>query len=131
MRDQIGDMITRIRNGQKVRFSEVILYTPTSKLCIHILNILRTEGYVHNYKIKKIHPLQVSVILKFDSVGKPAIKNIYQISTIGRRIYIKSKNLWTLKSGQGLFIISTPKGLMTNRDAKINNYGGELLLNVY
>lgn len=130
MRDQISDMITRIRNGQKAGKKYVKLYNPTSTLCIKILQILQAEGYIYYYKIENYNPLQVSVFLKFNLLGKPAINNINQISMIGKRIYIKNKNLWNIKQGYGIFIISTPKGLMTQVDAKINNYGGELLLHI-
>lgn len=131
MYDQINDMITRIRNGQKVGLKEINLFKPTSKLCIKILYLLRKEGFISNYKINNLYSLEISVKLKFNTIGKPAITTINTISKPGKRIFIKNKNLWNIKSGQGIFILSTPKGLVTHLEAKMLNCGGELLVAVF
>ena len=128
--DQLTDMIIRIKNGQKHKRSSIILYTPVSKLCIQFLKILQNEGYIEGYNIKKIKPLSVEVYLKYTLSGLPTIKNITRISKPSHRIYVKSKSLWNLNSGIGIFILSTPQGLMTDLDAKIINQGGEVLCSI-
>ena len=131
MQDQISDMLTRIRNGQKANLEKISLFVPTSKICLKILIILYREGYIKSFNIKKYNPLHIEVFLKYDYVGQPIIKNIQRVSTLSKRIFVKNKSIWNVKSGQGLFILSTPKGLLTLTDAKILNCGGEVLLSVY
>tara|TARA_B100001142_G_scaffold300436_1_gene325209 strand:+ start:33069 stop:33464 length:396 start_codon:yes stop_codon:yes gene_type:complete len=131
MRDQISDMITRIRNGQKAGLFKIKLYTPSSTVCINILNVLYKEGFIRGFKINSKHPLSVEVLLKYDSFGYPAIKQISRVSKPSKRVYTNIKILWNLKAGLGIFILSTPKGIMTHFDAKILNYGGEVLCSVY
>ena len=131
MQDQISDMLTRIRNGQKAGLFKIMLYKPTSNLCIEILNILYKEGYIRGFVIKSKFPLEVEVLLKYDNLGNPTIKHIQRISKPGRRLYVNSKTLWNMKAGLGIFILTTSRGLMTHVDAKILNYGGEVICSVY
>lgn len=134
MKDNISDMLTRIRNGQQAKKSYIFLYNPAPKVCLNILNILYKEGFIRGYKkyynpIKK--QLQWKVLLKYDYNGKSTIKQIVRISKPSRRVMIGIKSLWKLKSGMGIFIISTTKGLMTDKEARFLNLGGEVLLSVF
>lgn len=130
MRDQLSDMLARIKNGQKKGLSSVILYKPTSKLCLQVLKILYNEGYIRGFSLKNTKPLTIEVFLKYTAIGIPVINKIQRISKPSRKFYIKIKPLWNLKSGLGIFIISTPQGLMTDTDAKFLNHGGEILCSI-
>lgn len=130
MNDQISDLITRIRNGQKQGLLKITLYKPASKFCLNFLDILYNEGYIRGYKIKELKPLNIEVLLKYTPEGTPVIRDIKRISKPSRRFYVKIKSLWNLNSGLGVFIISTPKGLMTDLDAKILNQGGEVICSI-
>ena len=96
--------------------------------------MLREEGYIvgfqeyYNVKLKRTF---IKVLLKYNAIGVPAIKKIFQISKPTRRVYISTQVLWKPKASAGLFILSTPKGLLIDRDARLLNVGGELLLGVY
>lgn len=127
MKDQLTDMLTRIKNGQQRRLKKIILLRPTPKLCIELLNLLQVEGYINGYRYVSKSNRHVEVYLKYTLLGDPVVYNITRISKPSNRVYVKAKALWTLNSGLGTFIISTPKGLMTDLDAKIVNQGGELL----
>ena len=130
MSDPIADMLTRIRNGGKAKFNSVDI--PGSMMKIEIARVLKTEGYLKNYKfIKdtkqgilriylKYGPGQANTILKLDRVSKPS-----------RRVYVKSKDIKTVYSGMGISIISTSKGIMTDKRARKENLGGEILCNVW
>lgn len=131
MTDQISDMLTRIRNGQRSGLYKISLYKPSSIFCIKILNILYKEGYIRGFSIKDLTSLHIEVFLKYDNFGNPSIKQINRISKPSRRFYSNIKTLWNIKSGLGIFILSTPKGVMTHMDAKILNYGGEIICSVY
>lgn len=131
MNDQISDMLTRIRNGQRAGLFKIVLYKPSSKVCLQILNVLYKEGFIRGFNIKSMHPLCIEVLLKYDSFGNPTIKQISRISKPSRRQYINIKTLWNIKTGLGVYILSTPKGIMTHLDAKILNYGGEIICSVY
>ena len=128
MRDNISDMITRIRNGQKSKLYKINLYCPTSKICLNILNILYQEGYIRGLKKHFVdNKLFVQVLLKYDIQGNSIIKKIERVSTPGKRVYSSSKALWKIKSGGGVFILSTPKGILTDQKARYLNVGGEVL----
>jgi len=131
MNDQISDMLTRIRNGQRAGLSKIYLYKPTSKICLKILNVMYKEGYIRGYSVIEQHPLYIEVFLKYDNFGNPVIKQISRISKPSRRIYTNIKILWNMKAGLGIFILSTPKGIMTHLDAKILNTGGEVICSLY
>lgn len=128
MKDNISDMITRIRNGQKAHLFEIKLFWPTSKICIEILNLLQIEGFIRGYKkiIDKDKTI-ITVLLKYTEFNEPLIKKIERVSTPGKRIYIKSKSFWKLNSGRGLYIISTPQGIQTDSTNRFLNLGGEVL----
>lgn len=131
MQDQISDMLTRIRNGQRAGLFKILLYKPTSKFCIKILQKLYKSGYLRGFIIKSKFPLEIEVLLKYDSMGHSVIKNIQRISKPGQRKYIKNKVLWNLKAGLGFFILTTSKGLKTSINTKFLNNGGEILFSIY
>lgn len=134
MHNLLGDLITRISNGQQARLGAIVLHSATPKSCILILEILRNEGYIigfHEWYDPQLKRTFLKVQLKYDSMGQPIIRKIFQISKPTRRIYISTVILWKPKATAGLFILSTPKGLLIDRDARLLNVGGELLLGIY
>jgi small subunit ribosomal protein S8 len=94
MRDNLSDMITRIRNGQKTGNSEILLYKPTPNFCLNILTLLENEGFIRGFrKIISNNQLQYVVLLKYTLNNEPVIKKIERVSTPGKRIYIRSKHV--------------------------------------
>mgnify|MGYP001173190769 FL=1 len=128
--DPIGDMITRIRNAQMRLLSNVII--PSSKFRGKILDVLKQEGYILDYKLiaDEKNKGSFSVNLKYSN-GSPVIKEIKRISKPGRRIYAKATSMPKIQNGLGLAIISTSKGIMTDNDARIKNIGGEIIFKVF
>ena len=128
--DPIGDMITRIRNAQMRLLSNVII--PSSNFRGKILDVLKQEGYILDYKKvsddKNISSFSVN--LKYSN-GSPVIREIKRISKPGRRIYAKATSMPKIQNGLGLAIISTSKGIMTDNDARIKNIGGEIICRVF
>ena len=128
--DPIGDMFTRIRNGQMRSLNSVEI--PASKFRSKILDILKSEGYINNYFLessennKKI----IKVNLKYYE-GNPVIKEIKRISKLGRRVYSRANSIPKIQNGLGLAIISTPQGVMSDVDARKNNIGGEVICKVF
>lgn len=128
MKDYISDMLTRIRNGQKAGLNEIILFWPTPNFCIKLLTIFQAEGFIRGFKKIIINQkIYILVLLKYTEFQNPIIKKIERISKPGKRSYISSKNLWKLNNGKGLLILSTPRGLMTDTQARILSAGGELI----
>ncbi len=126
MTDPISDMLTRIRNAQSAGHLTVII--PLSKIKIQIARILKQENYIDNYK--KIGK-DSKKILEIDLKYPAAIKEIKRISKPGQRLYVKAPELKQVKSGYGISIISTPKGLMTNKEARKARLGGEILFEIW
>lgn len=128
MKDNISDMLTRIRNGQQTKLKEVSLFWPTPKVCLEILKLLEKEGYIYGYKYKIIEDKEVVVVLlKYNQNEKAIISKIERISKPGKRIFSKVTNFWKVNNGKGTFIISTSRGLITDRDARFLNIGGEII----
>jgi len=128
MRDYLSDMLTRIRNGQKAKLFEIDLHTPVPKYCIIILEILYKEGFIRGFKKQIINnKIYMKVLLKYDLEGNPVINKIQRISKQGCRVYTPIKALWKVNNGVGVFLISTPKGILTDKDARFLNSGGEVL----
>jgi small subunit ribosomal protein S8 len=124
--DPVADMLTRIRNGAKAKFSSVDV--PGSKLKVEVARILKDEGFVKNYKFLKDGKQGVlRIYLKYGLGQASAFNHIKRMSKPGRRSYTKSKNLKPVLSGMGISILSTSKGLMTDKQARKENIGGELL----
>ncbi len=130
MINQLTDMLTRIKNGQQKGLQSITLYQPVSKLCFQLLKILQREGYISGFSVQSTQPLSIKVKLKYTLSGAPVIYKLNNISKPSRRIYVNAKSLWNLNSGLGVFIISTPMGLMTDLDAKLVNQGGEVLCSI-
>ena len=128
--DPIGDMLTRIRNGQMR--SSTTVRVPASKFRVKILDVLRVEGYILNYKLSadKNKKNDISVDLKYNK-GIPVIKEITRISKPGRRVYTKADSIPRIQNGLGIAIMSTSKGIMTDNDARKENLGGEILCKVF
>lgn len=133
MQNFLGDMITRIRNGHRARLGAILLHPSTPKLCVRLLEILRNEGYIlgFQYIVNSNNTSQIKVLLKYDATGSSVIQSFFQISKPSRRVYVSLNSLWKPKSSFGLFVISTPIGLMVDREARIRNLGGEVLCGIY
>jgi len=128
--DPIGDMLTRIRNAQMRLLHQVII--PNSKFRTKILDVLKKEGYIANYKIlsDEKKKTSLSVDLKYYN-GLPVIKEIKRISKPGRRIYARASSIPKIQNGLGLAIVSTSRGIMTDTDARSKNVGGEIICKVF
>ena len=128
--DPIGDMITRIRNAQMRLLNNVRI--PSSKFRAKILDVLKEEGYISDYKFLSDAKNKGSLIinLKYNN-GLPVIKEIRRISKPGRRIYTKADSIPKIQNGLGIAIMSTPKGVMTDNEARKQNIGGEIICKVF
>ena len=128
--DPIGDMITRIRNAQLRALNNVTI--PSSKFRAKVLDVLKREGYISNYKPSSDQKNKESLLvdLKYNN-GLPIIKEIKRISKPGRRIYAKATSIPKIQNGLGLAIVSTSKGIMTDNDARNQNIGGEIICRVF
>jgi len=128
--DPISDMITRIRNAQLRTLSNVKI--PNSKFRAKILEVLKQEGYISNYKLLSDAKNKSSLIvdLKYYN-GLPVIKEIKRVSKPGRRVYAKATSIPKIQNGLGLAIVSTSKGIMSDNDARIKNVGGEIICRVF
>ena len=128
--DPIGDMITRIRNGQMR--SHVKIEMPASTFKGKILEILKKEGFILNYSLDKAdeNKQKFSIDLKYNS-GSPVINNIERISKPGRRFYSSAQAIPKIQNGLGIAIVSTPKGVMTDSEARKAKVGGEIICRVF
>ena len=130
MTDPIADMLTRIRNANMVMHETVEI--PASKLKVELAKLLKSEGFITDYELKESGNFKVIVItLKYDEKKKPVISKLERISKPGLRTYCKAKNLPKVLGGLGVAIISTSKGLLTDRKARKENLGGEVLCYIY
>ena len=128
--DPIGDMFTRIRNGQLRLKSSIDV--PASNFRLKILEVLKSEGYITNYFMEKKenNKKNLKVDLKYYE-GSPVIKEIKRVSKPGRRVYSRATSIPKIQNGLGLAILSTPKGVMSDNDARKNNIGGEIICRVF
>ncbi len=128
--DPLGDLLTRIRNGQSARLSAVS--SPCSKHRISVLEVLKREGYIRDYSVAKKDngSADLTVELKY-SEGQPVIKEISRISRPGRRVYSKVAEVPRFFNGLGISILSTPRGVLSDKEAREANVGGELLCRVF
>lgn len=127
--DQIADLITRIRNAVLVGKNEIVV--PTSKLKLAVTEVLTKNGYLANYEVTEGQP-RGTLHITINQPGTSAkINEITKISKPGRRVYSAAADLPVVKSGRGMVIVSTSKGLMTGREAKKNKLGGEILVKVW
>ena len=130
MTDPIADMLTRIRNASTVSHETVDI--PASKLKVELARVLKEEGFIADYAVKEEGKFKViTITLKYDMNRKPVITKLERIFKPGLRHYSKAKKLQKVLGGLGVAIISTPKGLLTDRKARKENVGGEILCYVY
>ena len=127
--DPIGDMIARIKNAQLRNHKKVQL--PSSKFKVKIAEVLKSEGYIIDYKVStESNKSHLEISLKYNS-GNPVISSIQRVSKPGRRIFSRAESLPKINNGLGIAIISTPKGVMTDIDARKQKIGGEIICKVF
>lgn len=129
--DPVADLLTRIRNAVHAHHAKVDV--PVSKLKLEIVRILRDEGYVANFKVSTEDTVRptLRVYLKYDSSDQPVISNLQRVSKPGCRVYVGRHEIRPVLGGMGINIISTPRGVMTGREARKVGVGGELLCEVW
>jgi len=128
--DPIADLLTRIRNALTVRHSQVVV--PSSNLKVAIAKVLRDEGYVQGYDVTKDQPQpMLRIWLKYTDEGEPVITSLQRVSKPGCRTYVGRDEIPRVRSGMGLAILSTSKGVMTGKKARNLGIGGEVLCNVW
>ncbi|MBB3587153.1 small subunit ribosomal protein S8 [Sphingomonas sp. BK481] len=129
MTDPLGDLLTRIRNGQRAKKDSVL--TPASKLRVRVLDVLQREGYIRGYSEEQMGPAAgLRIELKYFE-GQPAIKHVARVSKPGRRVYSGSQELPRVRNGLGITIVSTPRGVLSDSEAREQNVGGEVLAEVF
>ena len=130
MTDPLGDMLTRIRNGAARRKSSVS--TPASKLRARVLDVLQAEGYIRGYTQTDFDngKSEIEIELKYYE-GAPVIRELTRVSKPGRRVYVSVKSIPQVANGLGISILSTPKGVMADHQAREQNVGGELLCRIF
>jgi small subunit ribosomal protein S8 len=129
MNDPVGDLLTRIRNAQMRNKSKVS--SPNSRLRESVLDVLKSEGYIRGYAVvEREGRSEIEIELKYFD-GEPVIREIERVSKPGRRVYTSVRNLPRINNGLGVAIVSTPKGVMADHDARDANVGGEILCTVF
>ena len=129
LNDPVGDLITRIRNAQMRGRSKLL--SPASTLRVRVLNVLKDEGYIRDFReVETDGHKELEIELKYFE-GAPAIHEIQRVSKPGRRVYSAVKDLRLVRNGLGISILSTPKGVMSDNAARQHNVGGEILCEVY
>jgi small subunit ribosomal protein S8 len=131
MSDPLGDMLTRIRNGQKAGLPAVS--SPASRLRANVLDVLKREGYIRGYSESSERNVgfnELRIELKYHE-GQPVIREISRVSKPGRRVYSKVSDLPRVFNGLGISILSTPRGVMSDTEARAANVGGEILCRVF
>ncbi len=128
--DPLGDMLTRIRNGQRANMSTVI--SPASKLRARVLDVLHREGYIRGYSMRDLgnNLSELSIELKYHE-GEAVIREVKRVSKPGRRVYSSVEDLSPVYNGLGISIISTPRGVLSDGEARAANVGGEILCTVF
>ena len=130
MNDPIGDMLTRIRNAQMRGKSTVS--TPASKLRAWVLDVLASEGYIRGYDRVATDNGQGEIVISLKYFeGTPVIREVKRVSKPGRRVYMGVKDIPSVRNGLGISIVSTPKGVMSDANARAANVGGEVLCTVF
>jgi small subunit ribosomal protein S8 len=128
--DPIADMLTRIRNAAKAKFNSVDI--PGSQLKTEMARVLQEQGFIRNYKfIKDSKQGLLRIYLKYDGNQKGVIMGLERISRPSRRVYVKGEDVRPVLNGMGVMILSTSKGIMTDKQARQNNLGGEVLAKVW
>ncbi|MBC7987501.1 MAG: 30S ribosomal protein S8 [Sphingomonadaceae bacterium] len=127
--DPLGDLLTRIRNGQRARKDSVV--SPASKMRTRVLEVLQREGYIRGFTEEPLgdHP-GIRIELKYFE-GQPAIQHVARVSKPGRRVYSGAQELPRVRNGLGITIVSTPRGVLSDAEAREANVGGEVLAEVF
>lgn len=130
MTDPLGDMLTRIRNGQQARKGTVV--SPNSRLRRNVLEVLKREGYIRGFSEAEVRTgiSEIKIELKYHE-GDPVIRHLSRVSTPGRRIYTGVGDLGRVYNGLGIAILSTPRGVLSDAEARAQNVGGEVLCQVF
>jgi small subunit ribosomal protein S8 len=129
MTDPLGDLLTRIRNGQQAKKDSIL--TPASKLRTRVLDVLQREGYIRGYSEEELAGQKgLRIELKYFE-GQPAIQHLARVSKPGRRVYSASRELPRIRNGLGTIIVSTPRGVLSDAEAREANVGGEVLAEVF
>ncbi len=130
MTDPLGDMLTRIRNGQRAKKSSVM--APASRLRANVLDVLKREGFIRGFSERQVDTgiKEIRIELKYHE-GEPVIREISRVSKPGRRVYSKIKDLSRVYDGLGISILSTPRGVLSDSEARDANVGGEVLCKVF
>jgi small subunit ribosomal protein S8 len=130
MTDPLGDLLARIRNAQQARKATV--QSPASKIRANVLEVLQREGYIRGYSREEVRPgvAELTIELKYVD-GEPVIREITRVSKPGRRVYSRIADLPRVYNGLGISILSTPKGVMSDNEARAANLGGEVLCRVF
>ena len=130
MSDPVGDMLTRIRNGQSARLDSIT--APASRLRANVLDVLQREGFIRGFFEEELRPgvRELRIELKYDN-GRPVIREIKRVSKPGRRVYSKIADLPKHYNGLGIAILSTPRGVMSDNEARAANVGGEVICKVF
>ena len=130
MTDPLSDLLTRIRNGQRAKKS--VVTSPASKLRANVLEVLKREGFIRGFSEREVRPgiSEIEIELKYHE-GQPVIREINRISTPGRRGYSAIKDLPRFYDGLGIAILSTPRGVLSDSEARDQNVGGEILCQVF
>ncbi len=130
MTDPLGDMLTRIRNGQQARKTKIT--SPASRLRTNVLEVLKREGFIRGFSEQEIRTgiSEIEIELKYHD-GDPVIREISRVSTPGRRVYSGVKDLPRVYDGLGISILSTPRGVLSDSEARDQNVGGEILCRVF
>ena len=130
MTDPLGDMLTRIRNGQRARKSKVT--SPASRLRTNVLEVLKREGFIRGFSEREVRRgiSEIEIELKYHE-GDPVIREISRVSKPGRRVYSGIKDLPRIYDGLGISILSTPRGVLSDSEARDQNVGGEVLCRVF
>jgi len=130
MSDPLGDMLTRIRNGQRARKDSVV--APASKLRANVLEVLKREGFIRGYSQYEVRPgvNELKIELKYYD-GDPVIREVQRVSKPGRRVYSGVKDLTRVYNGLGISVLSTPQGVLSDAEARAAHVGGEVLCQVF
>lgn len=130
MTDPLSDLLTRIRNGQRAKKATVT--SPASRLRANVLEVLKREGFIRGYSEHQVRPgvSEIEIELKYHE-GQPVIREISRVSTPGRRVYSAVKDLPRVYNGLGISILSTPRGVLSDTEARDQNVGGEILCQVF
>ncbi|HXC11351.1 MAG TPA: 30S ribosomal protein S8 [Stellaceae bacterium] len=130
MSDPLGDMLTRIRNGQRAR--QAVVASPASKVRANVLEVLKREGYIRGFSREDLRPgvAELKIELKYVD-GEPVIREIARVSKPGRRIYSRIADLPRSYNGLGISILSTPRGVLSDNEARAAKVGGEVLCRIF